>query len=57
MMMYRSLHLFTHTRVICIVFNTMWGPLMVAQWLRYCATNRKIDVSIPDGVIGIFSLT
>jgi hypothetical protein len=29
-------------------------PLMVAQWLRYCATNRKIAGSIPDGVIGIF---
>jgi hypothetical protein len=30
------------------------GPLMVAQWLRYCATNRKVAGSIPDGVIGIF---
>ena len=26
----------------------------VAQWLRRCATNRKVAVSIPDGVIGIF---
>ena len=26
----------------------------VAQWLRCCATNRKIAGSIPDGVIGIF---
>jgi hypothetical protein len=26
----------------------------VAQWLRYCATNRKVTGSIPDGVIGIF---
>jgi hypothetical protein len=26
----------------------------VAQWLRYCATNRKVAGSIPDGVIGIF---
>jgi hypothetical protein len=32
----------------------MWGPLMVAQLLRYCATNRKVAGSIPDGVIGIF---
>jgi hypothetical protein len=32
------------------------GPLMVAQWLRYCATNRKVAGSIPDGVIGIFHL-
>jgi hypothetical protein len=28
--------------------------LTVAQWLRYCATNRKVAGSIPDGVIGIF---
>jgi hypothetical protein len=27
------------------------GPLMMAQWLRYCATNRKVAGSIPDGVI------
>jgi len=26
----------------------------VAQWLRCCATNRKVAVSIPAGVIGIF---
>jgi hypothetical protein len=26
----------------------------VAQWLRYCATNRKVVGSIPDGVIGIY---
>jgi hypothetical protein len=25
----------------------------VAQWLRHCATNRKVAGSIPDGVIGI----
>jgi hypothetical protein len=30
------------------------GSLMVAQWLRYCATNRKVAGSIPDDVIGIF---
>jgi hypothetical protein len=30
------------------------GPLMVAQWLKYYATNRKVAGSIPDGVIGIF---
>jgi len=30
-----------------------WG-IAVAQWLRCCATNRKVDGSIPDGVIGIF---
>jgi hypothetical protein len=26
----------------------------VAQWLRYCATNRKVAGSIPDGVIVVF---
>jgi hypothetical protein len=26
----------------------------VAQWLRHCATNRKVAGSIPDGVIEIF---
>jgi hypothetical protein len=30
------------------------GPLIVAQWFRYCATNLKVAGSIPDGVIGIF---
>jgi len=30
------------------------GEGAVAQWLRYCATNRKDAGSIPDGVIGIF---
>jgi len=29
----------------------------VAQWLRCCATIRKVAGSIPAGVIGIFSLT
>jgi len=27
---------------------------VVAQWLRCCATNWKVAVLIPDGVIGIF---
>jgi proteasome lid subunit RPN8/RPN11 len=27
---------------------------MVAQWLRYSATDWKVAGSIPDGVIGIF---
>ena len=26
----------------------------VAQWLRCCATSRKVAGSIPNGVIGIF---
>ena len=27
---------------------------VVAQWLRYCATNRKVAGSIPAGVSGFF---
>jgi hypothetical protein len=27
----------------------------MAQWLRHCATNRKVAESIPDGAIGIFN--
>jgi hypothetical protein len=26
----------------------------MAQWLRHCATNRRVAGSIPDGVTGIF---
>jgi hypothetical protein len=26
----------------------------VAQWLRCCATNQKVTVSIPDGVMEFF---
>ena len=28
--------------------------IAVAQWLRSCATNRKVAGSIPDGGIEIF---
>ena len=34
--------------IIALIFCT------VAQWLRCCATNRKVAGSIPAGVIGIF---
>ena len=37
--------------VICVLVFT---GTAVAQWLRCCATNRKVAGSIPDGVIGIF---
>jgi hypothetical protein len=36
------------------IFDVPGRPLMVAQWLRYCATNRKVAGSIPDGITGIF---
>jgi hypothetical protein len=30
------------------------GGTRLRSWLRHCATSRKVAVSIPDGVIGIF---
>jgi hypothetical protein len=50
---------------VCIKINRYISPLNwfsiiilkghpVAQWLRHCATNRKVVRSIPDGVVGIF---
>ena len=36
-------------KIIIIIMGTA-----VAQWLRCCATNRKVAGSIPFGVIGIF---
>ena len=34
--------------------SSVWRGTAVAQWLRCCATNRKVAGSIPDGVIGSF---
>ena len=34
-------------------YLTQWGAA-VAQWLRCCATNRKVAGSTPDGFIVIF---
>ena len=48
----------TVTAVLCIlqifVTYTVSVGTAVAQWLRCCATNRKVAGLIPDGVIGIF---
>jgi hypothetical protein len=51
---------FSHTRVrthsssvIILLYFGLKGQA-VAQWLRHCATNRKVAESIPDSVIGIF---
>ena len=35
-----------------IYMGTRWS-----SWLRHCATSGKVAGSIPDGVIGNFSLT
>ena len=45
---YRSVHLYLGAVTHCYLGTA------VAQWLRRRATNRKVEGSIPDGVIGIF---
>ena len=43
-----------------MTFARVWGQVYpssgtaVAQWLRFCATNRKVAGSIPAGVSGFF---
>ena len=32
----------------------MYMGTAVPQWLRCCATNRKVAGSIPDDIIGLF---
>ena len=39
--------------VVITVYQEQWGTA-VAQWLRCCATNRKVAGSIPAGVSGFF---
>ena len=34
--------------------STQSGGTRWLSWLRHCATSRKVAVSVPDGVIGIF---
>ena len=36
------------------IFHIYIYGTAVAQWLRCCATNRKVAGSIPDGVNGNF---
>ena len=42
-----------HLKINPIAFIYIWGTA-VAQWLRCCATNRKVAGSIPAGVSGFF---
>jgi len=39
---------------LCSFYFYRVRPVRARIWLRHCATSRKIAVSIPDGVIGIF---
>ena len=41
------------SRLYCTIYVFV-STLAVAQWLRCCATNRKVAGSIPAGVCGIF---
>ena len=36
------------------MFCDIAGSTLRRSWLRHCATSRKVAVSIPDGVIGMF---
>jgi len=37
-----------------IIYIYIYTGTAVAQWLRCCATNRKVAGSIPAGVFGFF---
>ena len=54
------IHVSVHFAV-CLGCKTILFHLITVvcrgSWLRHCATSRKVAGSIPDGVIGIFSLT
>ena len=52
---YLRSHIFLQSFKISVLCNykQMVGTT-VAQWLRCCATNRKVAGLIPAGVIGIF---
>ena len=39
---------------IIFLYIPKWGTAAVAQWLRRCATNRKVSGSIPPGVSEFF---
>ena len=47
-------HFLTNTKALLRVTLDFLIKSVVAQWLRRCATNRKVAGSIPDDVIGIF---
>ena len=48
-------YLFMQIDILSLIFliSQIFLGTAVAQWLRCCATNRKVAGSIPDGVIGI----
>ena len=51
--LYSSLLSDINVIIFIFIYMEIWGTA-VAQWLRHCATNRKVAGSVPDDVIGIF---
>ena len=43
---------YTHTHIYIYIY--LYMGTAVVQWLRCCATNRKVAGSIPAGVSGFF---
>ena len=58
MYVYMYTHTHTHTHIYIYIYTMyVWMHVQgtaVVQWLRRCATNRKVAGSIPHGVTGIF---
>jgi len=47
-------HIYIYIYIYIYIHLLGKAGIAVAQWLRCCATNRKVAGSIPVGVIGIF---
>jgi len=50
-----DLNIFFSTLSVIFISITSYVRTAVAQCLRFCATNRKVAVSIPAGVSGFFN--
>jgi len=50
----RPTQLYISCILVHLILLRVSAGTALAQWLSYCATNRKVADSIPDGVIGIF---
>jgi hypothetical protein len=43
-----------YTQSVFVKITSEYMGMRWGSWLRHCATRREIDVSIPDGFIGMF---
>jgi hypothetical protein len=48
-----GLSMFIENLTLAILLACMWSTLC-RSWWRYCASRRKVPISIPKRVIGIF---